>query len=83
MKEKLFDSEAGVMEILWDKNPISAKEISITAALMSAFFILFGITAGVFAGSFLLGKRKPVHLAPVGCCFCDDLPYVSRRNDPA
>ena len=32
MKEKLFDSEAKVMEILWDKNPISAKEISLIAA---------------------------------------------------
>ena len=32
MKEKLFDSEAKVMEIIWEKNPISAKEISIIAA---------------------------------------------------
>lgn len=32
MKEKLFDSEAKVMEIIWDKAPISAKEISLIAA---------------------------------------------------
>lgn len=31
MKEKLFDSEAKVMEIIWDKAPISAKEISLIA----------------------------------------------------
>ena len=28
MKEKLFDSEAKVMEILWEKGALSAKEIS-------------------------------------------------------
>lgn len=32
MKEKLFDSEAKVMEIIWANNPISAKEISLIAA---------------------------------------------------
>ena len=32
MKEKLFDSEAKVMEIIWAKSPISAKEISLIAA---------------------------------------------------
>lgn len=32
MKEKLFDSEAKVMEIIWEKSPISAKEISLIAA---------------------------------------------------
>lgn len=32
MKEKLFDSEAKVMEIIWAKAPISAKEISLIAA---------------------------------------------------
>lgn len=32
MKEKLFDSEAKVMEIVWEKSPISAKEISLIAA---------------------------------------------------
>lgn len=32
MKEKLFDSEAKVMEIIWAKGPISAKEISLIAA---------------------------------------------------
>ena len=32
MKEKLFDSEAKVMEIIWAKSPISAKDISLIAA---------------------------------------------------
>lgn len=32
MQEKLFDSEAKVMEILWEKGPLSAKEISLIAA---------------------------------------------------
>ncbi|MDO4747691.1 MAG: BlaI/MecI/CopY family transcriptional regulator [Eubacteriales bacterium] len=31
MKEKLFDSEAKVMEIIWKNSPISAKEISLIA----------------------------------------------------
>lgn len=31
MKERLFDSEAKVMEILWAKSPISAKDISLIA----------------------------------------------------
>lgn len=33
---------------------------SLSASLMAAFFILLGATVGVFAGSFLLGKRKIV-----------------------
>ena len=32
MKEKLFESEARVMEILWERGPLSAKEISLVAA---------------------------------------------------
>ncbi len=32
----------------------------LSAALMTVFFVLFGVTAGVFVGSFLLGKRKLV-----------------------
>lgn len=32
MQEKLFDSEAKVMDIIWDKSPISAKDISLVAA---------------------------------------------------
>jgi len=32
MKEKLFDSEAKVKEIIWDRGPLSAKEISLIAA---------------------------------------------------
>ena len=32
MQEKLFESEAKVMEIVWTKAPISAKDISLIAA---------------------------------------------------
>lgn len=32
----------------------------LSAALMTMFFIMLGVTVGVFAGSFLLGKRKLV-----------------------
>lgn len=32
MRDRLFDSEAKVMEIIWAKGPISAKEISLIAA---------------------------------------------------
>ena len=32
MQEKLYDSEAKVMEILWEEGPLSAKEISLIAA---------------------------------------------------
>ena len=32
MQEKLFASEAKVMEIIWAKSPISAKDISLIAA---------------------------------------------------
>ncbi|GAE88346.1 hypothetical protein [Acetivibrio straminisolvens] len=31
---------------------------AISAVLMSLFFVVFGVTAGVYAGSFLLGKKK-------------------------
>ena len=31
MQEKLYDSEAKVMEILWEEGPLSAKEISLIA----------------------------------------------------
>lgn len=38
-------------------------EVSIlSASLMSVFFILLGVTVGVFVGSFLLGKRKIISL---------------------
>ncbi len=47
----------------WRDGSIQVSPLS--AALMTAFFILLGVTAGVFAGSFLLGKRKPVS---VGVC---------------
>lgn len=32
MKEKIFDSEIKVMEIIWDKEPVSAKDVSLIAA---------------------------------------------------
>ena len=32
MQDKLFDSEAKVMEIIWTKAPISARDISLIAA---------------------------------------------------
>ncbi len=32
MKEKLFDSEARVMDIIWDKAPITAKDIGVILA---------------------------------------------------
>lgn len=32
MKQKLFESEAKVMEIIWAKSPVSAKDISLIAA---------------------------------------------------
>lgn len=32
MQEKLFDSEAKVMDIIWTNGPLSAKEISLIAA---------------------------------------------------
>lgn len=32
MREKLYDSEAKVMEIIWAKSPISAKDVSLIAA---------------------------------------------------
>jgi len=38
----------------------SIRVSSLSAALMTVFFSLFGVTAGVFVGSFLLGKRKLV-----------------------
>lgn len=38
----------------------SIKVSLLSAALMTIFFVLLGIAAGVFAGSFLLGKRKLV-----------------------
>ena len=31
---------------------------AVSAILMSLFFVLFGVTAGVYAGSFLIGKKK-------------------------
>ena len=39
----------------WRDGSIQVSPLS--AALMTAFFLLLGVTAGVFVGSFLLGKR--------------------------
>jgi len=36
MKEKLFDSEAKVMEIIWREGSLPAKEISLIAAVIYA-----------------------------------------------
>ncbi len=44
----------------WRDGSIQVSPLS--AALMTVFFILFGVTAGVFVGSFLLGRRKIVSL---------------------
>ena len=35
---------------------------AISAILMSMFFVVFGVTAGLYAGSFLLGKKKMVSI---------------------
>lgn len=35
----------------------------LSAALMAVFFVLLGVTVGVFVGSFLLGKRKALSVA--------------------
>ncbi|MBO4290076.1 MAG: BlaI/MecI/CopY family transcriptional regulator [Lachnospiraceae bacterium] len=32
MKEKLYDSEVKIMEIIWERGPLPAKEISLIAA---------------------------------------------------
>lgn len=40
----------------WRDGSIRVSPLS--AALMTVFFILLGVTAGVFVGSFLLGKRR-------------------------
>ena len=42
----------------WIDGSIQVSPLS--AVLMTVFFVLFGVTAGVFVGSFLLGKRKLV-----------------------
>lgn len=34
----------------------------LSAGLMALFFILFGVTAGIFVGSFLLGRRKLISI---------------------
>ena len=44
----------------WRDGSIQVSPLS--ASLMSVFFILLGVTVGVFLGSFLLGKRKLVSI---------------------
>lgn len=44
----------------WRDGSIRVSPLS--AALMTLFFVLLGVTVGVFAGSFLLGKRKFVSI---------------------
>lgn len=50
----------------------------LSATLMAVFFILLGITAGVFIGSFLLGERKfvSVWIPSVVACIMTILMYV-------
>ena len=44
----------------WRDGSIQVSPLS--ASLMTAFFVLLGVTVGVFLGSFLLGKRKLVSI---------------------
>lgn len=44
----------------WRDGSIQVSPLS--ASLMAVFFILLGVTVGVYAGSFLLGKRKLVSI---------------------
>ena len=44
----------------WRDGSIQVSPLS--AALMTLFFILFGVTAGIYVGSLLLGKRKSVSI---------------------
>lgn len=44
----------------WRDGSIQVSVLS--ATLMTVFFVLLGVTVGVFAGSFLLGKRKCVSI---------------------
>jgi hypothetical protein len=37
---------------------------AVSAILMSAFFVVFGVTTGIFTGSFLLGKKRLSVLIP-------------------
>ncbi len=45
----------------WRDGDIQVSPLS--AVLMSVFFIVFGVTAGIFVGSFLLGKRGWISVA--------------------
>lgn len=60
----------------WRDGSIQVSPLS--AALMAAFFILLGVTAGVYVGSFLLGKGKPVLIwtASLVACAMTFLMYV-------
>lgn len=44
----------------WRDGSIQVSELS--ASLMAVFFILLGVTVGIFVGSFFLGKRKAVSI---------------------
>lgn len=60
----------------WRDGELAVSPLS--ATLMTVFFVLFGITAGVFIGSFLLGKRGVVSIAipAVGASIMTLLMYV-------
>lgn len=60
----------------WRDGSIQVSHLS--ATLMAVFFILFGVTAGVYVGSFLLKKRKSVliGISSLVACVMTLLMYV-------
>ncbi len=60
----------------WRDGSIQVSPLS--AALMTVFFVLLGVTAGVFAGSFLLGKRKllSILIPSIAACVMTLLMYI-------
>lgn len=62
--------------VFWRDGSIQVSPLS--ATLMAAFFILFGVTFGVFVGSFLLEKRKifSVWILSIAASFMTFLMYI-------
>lgn len=53
----------------WRDGNINVSPLS--AILMSVFFVLFGVTVGIYVGSFLLGKRKSLSVTvPAATASC-------------
>lgn len=50
----------------------------LSASLMSLFFVMFGVTAGIYAASFLLGRKKTVSIAVpcVTACLTTLIMYI-------